>query len=147
KEFGPLLQWLVFRLAKILLQNHDLVAVKMYRSEPGAAALRVLKAITPAKHVGHAEIDDRRHSVDLDTASKTAITRQNVTKIAATVTPLVINKRKPFFPVTKTHRTGKRIHDIHGEDSTTFFWLSRALLIRRTRSLCAHQPLGSDSDQ
>src|SRR6185312_3285476 len=29
KEFGPLLQWLVFRLAKILLQDHDLVAVKM----------------------------------------------------------------------------------------------------------------------
>ena len=29
KEFGPLLQSLVFWLAKILLQDHDLVAVKM----------------------------------------------------------------------------------------------------------------------
>src|SRR5688500_3458200 len=103
--------------------------------------------MTLTKLVWRAEIDDRRHSVDLDTASKTATTRQNVTKITATVTVLIINKRKPFFPVTKTHRTGKRIVDIHGEDSTTFFWLSRALLIRGSRSLCAHQLLGSDSDE
>src|SRR5687768_12121796 len=103
--------------------------------------------MTLTKLIRHAEIDDRRHSVDLDTASKTATTRQNVTEITAAVSAVVINKRKPFFPVTKTHRTGKRIVDIHSENSTTFFWLSRALLIRRSRSLCAHQLLGSESDE
>ncbi len=38
KEFGRLLQRLEFLLAKVLLQDHDFVALKMYGSEAGSAS-------------------------------------------------------------------------------------------------------------
>ena len=45
ESLDVLLQRLEFLLAKVLLQDHDFVALKMYGSEAGSASLCVLKAI------------------------------------------------------------------------------------------------------
>src|SRR5688500_4182622 len=97
------------------------------------------------KLVCRAEIDNRRQSVNLNAANKIGATR--VTKITATVTPDSIRKRHSFFPVTEAKRACQGIKRIHGEDSTTLFWLRRALLIRRRRRLSSHHLLGSESDE
>src|SRR6185369_15550418 len=87
--------------------------------------------------VSRAEVDDRRHSIELNTTNKTAVTCLGVAQIAASVFPFVAHKRHPFFPVRKAERTGQRIHGIHSENSTTFLWLCRLFVIGYSGGLCA----------
>jgi hypothetical protein len=117
---------LEFLLAKVLLQDHDFVAPKMYGSEAGSASLCVLKAILVSKLVCRAQVDNRPRPVSFNAGDKIATSE---TKVTTTVNPGSVRKRHSFFTVTEAERPCQWINGVHGEDSTTFFWLSRALLI------------------
>src|SRR5689334_9941738 len=88
-------------LAVIVLKDRDLVAFKTDRSETNATKLCIFVAVASTKIVGGAEIDHRCHTIEFDPADKTSATGQRVAQIAATVFPLVIDKRHSFLAVGK----------------------------------------------
>src|SRR5688572_29542537 len=116
----------------------------MYGSEAGSASLCVLKAILVFKLICRAEIDNRPLPVSFKAGDKIA---PSETKVTAAVNPGSVRKHHPFFTVTETECPCQWVNGVHGEDSTTFFWLSRALLIRRGRRLSSRHLLGSESDE
>src|ERR1041385_2574613 len=144
-KFGCLLQRLPGWLGRVvvIVEDRDLASFKTQRTETYATIIGIVIAVSLAQLVSCAEVDNRCHAVEFNTANEAAITCQGIAQITATVFPVVIDKRHSFFPVAKADGTGQWIQGVQSENSTSS--PRRLFLIRQRGHLCAQQLRGAET--